>query len=577
MAHGVDELSGRVEALARELTEVRARLARLEERSAAPATTTEPEKAGPTADLDLGPAMALPPNAIGLTGRALLALGGGYLLRAGTDGGVLHPAVGMLAGLAYAGFWLFRCERAARAGTRLKAGFHGFAALLIAFPLVVESTLRFRLLEASTAAALIVLAFAFGLGVATRVGLGALAWGTTLAAAASSLLLQLATRDLLPLAWATMAIATGAELLASRGRWLALRWPAALAVNAAVTLTLGMASRSAGLPPGYAPIPPVAAAFLGLALATLYVASTAERTLRRGRSMTAFEILETFGALAIGAAGAAGALTAARLGTGVVGGYLLLLGIACYLTAFGVVDRRAGQARNFYAYTTFGGLLCLAGSRLVGAGPALVAAWSLLAVSGAWLGRRHDRMTLRFHSVLFALAAAVASGLLRAAADGLAGAARVPWREVTASSVIALVGLALGYLLLARREPRDRPLGRVVPELLNLALLGCVMAGMGARLLGGLLASAPGPAAQADLLAAVRTAILTAVAVGLAWAGRRFTLAELSALAYPVMLVGGLKLLAEDFRVGRPLTLFLALALYGGALALVPRLSGGEE
>jgi hypothetical protein len=38
------------------------------------------------------------------------------------------------------------------------------------------------------------------------------------------------------------------------------------------------------------------------------------------------------------------------------------------------------------------------------------------------------------------------------------------------------------------------------------------------------------------------------------------------------MIFGSLKLLAEDFRQGRPVTLFLSLLLYGGTLVALPRL-----
>ena len=50
-------------------------------------------------------------------------------------------------------------------------------------------------------------------------------------------------------------------------------------------------------------------------------------------------------------------------------------------------------------------------------------------------------------------------------------------------------------------------------------------------------------------------------------------LREASWLVYPVLVLGGLKLLVEDFPAGRPLTLLIALALYGGALVLAPRLA----
>jgi hypothetical protein len=42
-------------------------------------------------------------------------------------------------------------------------------------------------------------------------------------------------------------------------------------------------------------------------------------------------------------------------------------------------------------------------------------------------------------------------------------------------------------------------------------------------------------------------------------------------LAYPVLVVGFLKLLFEDLRYGEPLTLFLGLAMYGSALIVTPR------
>jgi hypothetical protein len=77
-------------------------------------------------------------------------------------------------------------------------------------------------------------------------------------------------------------------------------------------------------------------------------------------------------------------------------------------------------------------------------------------------------------------------------------------------------------------------------------------------------------------LAAGRTAVLAALAVALAWAGRRWSLQELTWLVYPVLVGGGLKLLWEDLRYGQPITMFLGLALYGGALIATPRLMRRE-
>ena len=48
---------------------------------------------------------------------------------------------------------------------------------------------------------------------------------------------------------------------------------------------------------------------------------------------------------------------------------------------------------------------------------------------------------------------------------------------------------------------------------------------------------------------------------------------ELGWLLYPVLIAGGLKLLAEDLRGSRASMLFVALAFYGAALIVAPRLA----
>ena len=48
-------------------------------------------------------------------------------------------------------------------------------------------------------------------------------------------------------------------------------------------------------------------------------------------------------------------------------------------------------------------------------------------------------------------------------------------------------------------------------------------------------------------------------------------------LVYPVLILVGIKLVLEDFPHGQPATLFVALALVGGALLLVARLLTQEK
>jgi hypothetical protein len=113
-----------------------------------------------------------------------------------------------------------------------------------------------------------------------------------------------------------------------------------------------------------------------------------------------------------------------------------------------------------------------------------------------------------------------------------------------------------------------------VPERLpQLVLLAAVAWGASGVAVGWLvppLAGAP-PAASAGAVATIRTAVWVAGALVLAWLGRRERFVEAGWLAYPALAATGLKILLEDLPRSRPATLFLAFALYGGALILVAR------
>jgi hypothetical protein len=88
---------------------------------------------------------------------------------------------------------------------------------------------------------------------------------------------------------------------------------------------------------------------------------------------------------------------------------------------------------------------------------------------------------------------------------------------------------------------------------------------------------------DAGVGAVLRTAILAVLAIALALAARRWPWPELPWLVYPLVALGGVKLVLQDLRQGRPATLVLSLALYGAVLVLAPRLlkqadgpAGGE-
>jgi hypothetical protein len=536
---------------------------------AAPTTTSAP------ASVVLRPSSepAAATGNVALVGRTLVVLSGAYLFRALTDSGQLPPAGGVAAGLVYALLWLGRSDRAAARGARRSAAFHGIAAAVIAYPLIWETTARFGVLDAGVAAALLWTFCVSGLAVARRHGMAGIAWLNVLLSVASGLSLLVATRQLLPFALGLLALALTVEALAFGGEWLALRWPAALGVDLALLAAFMLVDRPGGLPDGYAPLPPAWLIAAGLALAALYLGSIAVRTLLRERPVTPFEATQAAAVLLVGFRGAA-SLNARMGGSSVgLGVFSLVFGIFAYAAAFAFVERRLGHARTFYFHSTLALVLTLLGSRMVLEAGSQALLWSVLALAAAWLGGRFDRVTLRAHGALYLLAAAVVAGLAAGASTALLGSASLPPRPLAPAAVL-VAGVAVGVygLLVATRRQAEVSWHHLLPQAAVAALVAWGAAGLAARLLVAAVNTPPSLALDPARVATARTAVVAALALALAWTGRHWARRELIWLVYPVLALGSLHLLLEDLRYGRPLTLFVSFALYGGALFACPKL-----
>ena len=569
MADPLDELLRAVRELGEELRRVEARVARLEGARRSEAERSEVALGGSgAAPAALGTAAASKQGTIALAGWALLVLAGAYVARALTDAQVVPTSLGVVLGLGYAVFWLVRADGLAARGGRESAVFYALAGSLVAFPLIWETTARFGLLGPRPASAALVGFFALGLVVARRRGLGVVAYATTLLALATAVALLVARRDLVASFAALLAIGAGVEWLAYCERWLPLRWWAAAVLDGVAFLVAAIVTRPQGPPEGYVPVASAEAASALLVLPAVYIVGLVSRTIRRGRPVTSFESAQGALAVLLGFGGAWRVL--AGKGGSVVGlGVLaLVLGALCYAAAFAFAERRAGQGRNFYFYSTAGGLLTVAGVNVVARGAALPLVLGALGVAAAVFGRRFGRMTLRVHSALYLGAGAVETGLLLGCARALATHASdalpvVAW--------VAALAAAIGWGVLATDASAPRSGWGRGPQLL-LAVLVVLAVGRALQL-GAWAALGAGRAGDAALGAALRTAILAALALGLAVAGRRRSWPELGWLVYPIVLAGGLKLLLQDLPAGRPATLVLSLALYGAVLVLAPRIS----
>jgi hypothetical protein len=548
--------------------DLRSRISELERKSGLQEAAPRPLAAEPAeSKVRPGVEAALAPadNPGPLFGWAFLGLSGAYLLRALTESGAIPGLAGAIAGMLYAAWWLIL---AAQRGWEkpLASSVHGVTASLIIAPMLWETTVRFRLMTVDVASAVLIAFAVLGLAIAWRHNITAIAWVTTFAALLTAFGIFRETHDGRAWVVTVLVITAAVEFSACRDHWLSLRWLAAATADLTVlTLTVIAARPYAGAATVISP-----AFMLGaqVGLLTIYLASTVDRTLIRKLPFTWFEIGQAAVSFLIAVGGALHLADVTTIGRSPVGPICLAGAAACYLISFAMLDRNTRHNRNFYTYSTFGGLLVLAGSRLMIAGNARVIVWTALAVGMMTLGMMTGRMTLRVHAaVCLTIAAATAEAMERAGAWLIQTPGRPPEPVDVMSTAVLLSSVACygAIVLFGRRE---------IPhwtDTVEALLSAAVLCWTGAGLLAAWSSSSVSWAAP------LRTALLTTLSVALAWCGTRWRRRELVWLAYPVLCAAGAKLVVEDFGQGQSLNVFVSLTFCGATLILLPRiLSAGR-
>jgi len=506
---------------------------------------------------------------VSLVGRLFLVLAGGFFLRAMTEAGVLPVPVGITLAFAYALIWLGLGDRAGGRGQSSSAIFHALAAAMVAFPLVVEATTRFKVMGvAGSAVVLAALSVAF-LFVAWRQRLQAVAWVTVVAALPTSLVLLAKTGVIAPFALYLIALGVATLWLGYTLEWTWLRWPTALVADAVVA---GMALQA--LSPEHRDSFRVAL-LMQLTLLAAYLVSIAIRTLVRSRRVIPFEVVQTAIALVVGFGGALYLTRATGAVPAALGLVSLVLGAACYAVAFAFVDRHEDLERNAYFYTTLALVLVISGLALELQTQWLGVVFAVLGVLAAVFWCRHGRLYMLLHAAVYAVAAGAASHALGYGTSALAVSPVGPWASPGAVMFLVLLASLLTAWFAA---VRPSPAGGAPASVLRLSIAIVIVWIIGGCLTGGIapvVAGGTDDSVDVGALATLRTCVLAAITLLAAWVGRHPRFREWAWLVYPLLVLIGLKMVVQDFKFSRPATLFIALALYGVALIVAPRLRKG--
>lgn len=562
------DLEATVRKLAGRLDRIEDRLRKLETAPPAPSVAGSPAgsaaAAGSAPSPEVGRAVT---PAISLVGRTLVVLGGGFLLRAVTEGEILSRPAGTTIGLLYALVWFLLADMAGGKGNVRSAVFHGVAGILIGFPLVWEASRTYAFLSPAASIWVAAAVGMIALGVAWHRGLRLLVWIVSFSLAVTLFSLSWEPGALIPAAFSLILLGLVTLWIGYVRDWFGVVWLTAFLADVVVLMIAILLLAGADSEARFGLEPRLVMAVQMFAVLG-YLGSIVGRTLFRNRDVIPLEVLQTVALLCLGLGGAAYVARSNDIALVPLGLACIVLSAGSYAVGFTVLDRRTGGRTNFIYYSTLAIVFALISGAVFLETNALSVVFVALALLTRWFGLRYSRVTLAGHSVFYMLAAAVWSGLVASATDAMVGSGDLDrWGRWPALLVLA-AGLVIGGAPVSAHRRTWGPLA-LAPRVLLYILLVYSLDGLAAAALNGLLTGEGGDAA---VTAAIRTSVLAVSAVALAWIGRYERSRPALWLVYPLLVVGGLKLLAEDLPSGRPATLFVSLAVYGGTLIVAPRL-----
>ena len=225
----------------------------------------------------------------GSVAKAVVGLAGAYFLRACAESGWFPRTAGIFAGFIYAISWLIAAGKT-DPREQTTSTVYSLVSCIIFVGLMFQEAVRSAVLAASMSAVLIVVYFCAGQIVAWFNNRREIAAVTMASTTILSLVLFVATHNLVLFTVSLLCVAAASEFAACRGRWFGLRWIPAFGADFAIFNTAWIVNQSAGLPEGYAPFGRSSVLAIQLALVLIYLGSIGYRTIASPKVASAFEV-----------------------------------------------------------------------------------------------------------------------------------------------------------------------------------------------------------------------------------------------------------------------------------------------
>ena len=524
----------------------------------APAQIVNIEPPPLTPTLDLSNAGGIFP----VLGKAMLGIAGAYVLRAVAEANVAPQPVVAAIAIVYAILWLVWAVRVPLDAWFASTTYACTSALILA-PMLWELTFRFQVLPPAATAGALAAFVASAFALTWKQHRGPALWIAAGTAAALAVALAIATHQIAPFASVLLLLVLLAECGAALQRWANIRILAAAAADLCIWALIYIYSSPQSTRVDYQPLSAGWLIAPGILLFCLYAASVSIAALVQRKGITAFETIQTTTAFLLAACGV---LFFGPAASAPLLGILCLAMAAVGYTAVFLRFHAQSDHRNYVVFSTWSAALFLSGSYLCIPDPYLSSALGAAALAATIAGTRLNKLTFALHGVLYLFAAAGTAGLATYLFHALAGA--MP----AAPSWTVYITAAFGIACYAVIKPSDTEPWK--PQALHLAIAAVGAASATALLVQALAAIITlGGQPAAHHLAFIRTLILCAMALGLAFAGAHWRRRELTRIGYATLALLAVKLVVEDLALGHLAYIAASIFLFAITLIAVPRVA----
>ena len=552
--------SGSLELLSSRVDEMEKRIYALEHTAKANAPQVTSIVAPKSAAANAGGASLQTTSLFPILGRALLGIAGAYVLRSVAAMSLMPQVAVAAVAVVYAFAWLVWAARVTKVPDFVPLVYAGTSAVILT-PMLWEITLHSHAFAPAVAAGVLAAFITLATVLGVRGNSSLFAWIAQAIGTIATVAIAVATHELLPFIL-TLLLALLVVEYARTLDYGQLAWPfIALVTDVAIWGMIFIYSGPQNARQEYPVLSTAALVFPACGLFAINGSSMAVRVILQQKKIGVFESIQAMiGFLLL--------ISSVRFfmpqnANAALGVLCATLSAAAYATSF-MRLRQFVDRRSFHVFAAWSAMLLIAGSLWLlppsGAGIAL----AIAGLAAYILAARFELRILELHGAVFLCTATVISGVAIYIFNALAGL--LPGRPAATVWIIACCAVTAYAVGEDKSDGWLAQSPHLISALLAVSAICALLVG------GGLALATLAISLELHHIAFLRTSVVAAMSLCLAFTGSRWGRVALTRIAYVVLVFVALKLLFEDLRHGHMGFTAGSIFLFAVSLIAVPGL-----